>query len=70
LTEAPHIDQRLLKREITHLEDAGLLVNSPYMSALRAEREIDLIISFDFSEGDPMEVRSPHLKNIQIPGRK
>ncbi|XP_030203861.1 cytosolic phospholipase A2 gamma-like [Gadus morhua] len=25
------------------------------MSALRAEREIDLIISFDFSEGNPME---------------
>jgi hypothetical protein len=40
------------------------------MSALRHEREIDLIISFDFSAGNPMEVRSPQLKNIQIPGRK
>uniref|UniRef100_A0A8C4ZQU2 PLA2c domain-containing protein n=1 Tax=Gadus morhua TaxID=8049 RepID=A0A8C4ZQU2_GADMO len=63
---APHIDQRLLKREITHLEDAGLLVNSPYMSALRAEREIDLIISFDFSEGDPMEVRTKHCNELGI----
>jgi hypothetical protein len=40
------------------------------MSALRAEREIDLIISFDFSAGNPMEVRSPYLRNIQIPGKK
>ncbi|CAL8361442.1 unnamed protein product [Gadus morhua 'NCC'] len=52
---APHIDKRLLQSETTHFEDAGLLVNSPYMSALRHEREIDLIISFDFSAGNPME---------------
>ncbi|XP_056463091.1 cytosolic phospholipase A2 gamma-like [Gadus chalcogrammus] len=52
---APHIDKMLLQSETTHFEDAGLLVNSPYMSALRAEREIDLIISFDFSAGNPME---------------
>ncbi|KAJ3608603.1 hypothetical protein NHX12_023135 [Muraenolepis orangiensis] len=52
---APHLDKELLKSETSHFEDAGLLVNSPYMSVLRAEREIDLIISFDFSEGDAME---------------
>ncbi|XP_059927534.1 cytosolic phospholipase A2 gamma-like isoform X2 [Gadus macrocephalus] len=55
LLKAPHIDKRLLQSETTHFEDAGLLVNSPYMSALRHEREIDLIISFDFSAGNPME---------------
>ncbi|KAJ3609392.1 hypothetical protein NHX12_023915 [Muraenolepis orangiensis] len=52
---APGLDKELLKSESSHFEDAGLLVNSPYMSVLRAEREIDLIISFDFNEGDPME---------------
>nr|XP_055053963.1 cytosolic phospholipase A2 gamma-like [Misgurnus anguillicaudatus] len=36
-------------------EDAGMLLNSPYMSVLRQERDIDLIISLDFSEGDPFE---------------
>ncbi|NP_001007431.2 uncharacterized protein isoform X1 [Danio rerio] len=39
-------------------EDAGLLLNSPYLSVLRKERNTDLIISLDFSEGDPfMTVR-------------
>ncbi|XP_030203579.1 cytosolic phospholipase A2 gamma-like [Gadus morhua] len=33
------------------------------MSALRAEREIDLIISFDFSEGDPMETLTETAKH-------
>ncbi|KAG9279456.1 cytosolic phospholipase A2 gamma-like [Astyanax mexicanus] len=35
-------------------EDAGLLNNSPYMSVLRKERNIDLIISLDFSAGDQL----------------
>uniref|UniRef100_A0A8C5F8W2 PLA2c domain-containing protein n=1 Tax=Gadus morhua TaxID=8049 RepID=A0A8C5F8W2_GADMO len=62
---APHIDQRLLQSETTHFEDAGLLVNSPYMSALRAEREIDLIISFDFSAGSPMETLTETAKECK-----
>ncbi|XP_066531638.1 cytosolic phospholipase A2 gamma-like [Hoplias malabaricus] len=33
--------------------DAGLLLNSPYFTALRKERHVDLIISLDFSSGDP-----------------
>ncbi|XP_073696287.1 cytosolic phospholipase A2 gamma-like [Garra rufa] len=38
--------------------DAGLLLNSPYFSVLREERDVDLIISLDFSDGDPfMTVR-------------
>ncbi len=36
--------------------DAGLSNNSPYISALRKERNIDLIISLDFSDGDPFMV--------------
>ncbi|XP_073696285.1 cytosolic phospholipase A2 gamma-like [Garra rufa] len=44
--------------ETRDFEDAGLLLNSPYFPVLRKERNIDLIISLDFSEGDPfMTVR-------------
>ncbi|XP_050959708.1 cytosolic phospholipase A2 gamma-like isoform X2 [Labeo rohita] len=45
----------LLESETRDYEDAGLLLNSPYFSVLREERNIDLIISLDFSEGDPFE---------------
>ncbi|XP_073805757.1 uncharacterized protein isoform X2 [Danio rerio] len=48
----------LLKSDTRDYEDAGLLLNSPYFSVLRKERNVDLIISLDFSEGDPfMTVR-------------
>ncbi|XP_026111346.1 cytosolic phospholipase A2 zeta-like [Carassius auratus] len=48
----------LLESDIRDYEDTGLLLNSPYFSVLRKERNIDLIISLDFSEGDPfMTVR-------------
>ncbi|KAK7172534.1 hypothetical protein R3I93_002600 [Phoxinus phoxinus] len=43
----------LLKSETRDYEDAGLLLNSPYFSVLRKERNVDLIISLDFSDGDP-----------------
>ncbi|XP_056439388.1 cytosolic phospholipase A2 gamma-like [Gadus chalcogrammus] len=62
---ASDLGQRLLKRKTTHFEDAGLLENSPYMSALRAEREIDLIISFDFSAGNPMETLTETAKECK-----
>ncbi|XP_073696258.1 cytosolic phospholipase A2 gamma-like [Garra rufa] len=42
----------LLESETRDYIDAGLLLNSPYFSVLRKERNIDLIISLDFSEGD------------------
>ncbi|XP_073716439.1 cytosolic phospholipase A2 gamma [Misgurnus anguillicaudatus] len=45
----------LQKSETRDYEDAGILLNSPYMSVLRQERDIDLIISLDFSDGDPFE---------------
>nr|XP_055053971.1 cytosolic phospholipase A2 gamma [Misgurnus anguillicaudatus] len=41
--------------ETRDFEDAGMLLNSPYMSVLRQERDVDLIISLDFSDGDPFE---------------
>ncbi|XP_067262633.1 cytosolic phospholipase A2 gamma-like isoform X2 [Chanodichthys erythropterus] len=43
----------LLESETRDFEDAGLLLNSPYVSVLRKERNIELIISLDFSDGDP-----------------
>ncbi|KAK7163942.1 hypothetical protein R3I94_002610 [Phoxinus phoxinus] len=43
----------LLESETRDYIDAGLLLNSPYFSVLRKERNIDLIISLDFSDGDP-----------------
>uniref|UniRef100_A0A8C2K791 PLA2c domain-containing protein n=1 Tax=Cyprinus carpio TaxID=7962 RepID=A0A8C2K791_CYPCA len=42
----------LLESETRDYIDAGLLLNSPYFSVLREERDIDLIISLDFSESD------------------
>uniref|UniRef100_A0A672RFE3 Cytosolic phospholipase A2 gamma-like n=1 Tax=Sinocyclocheilus grahami TaxID=75366 RepID=A0A672RFE3_SINGR len=52
------VPSALLRSETRDFEDAGLLLNSPYFSVLRKERDIDLIISLDFSEGDPfMTVR-------------
>ncbi|XP_073716906.1 cytosolic phospholipase A2 gamma-like [Misgurnus anguillicaudatus] len=36
-------------------EDAGILNNSPYISVLRQERDVDLIISLDFSDEDPFD---------------
>ncbi|KAI2646741.1 Cytosolic phospholipase A2 gamma [Labeo rohita] len=38
----------LLKSNMRDYEDAGLLLNSPYFSVLREERQIDLIISLDY----------------------
>ncbi len=46
----------LLQNETRDYIDAGLLNNSPYCSVLRKERDIDLIISLDFSHGDPFMV--------------
>ncbi|XP_048042706.1 cytosolic phospholipase A2 gamma-like isoform X2 [Megalobrama amblycephala] len=47
------VPNTLQETETRDFEDAGLLLNSPYFSVLRKERHIDLIISLDFSEGDP-----------------
>ncbi len=50
------VPSALLETETRDYADAGLLLNSPYFSVLRKERNIDLIISLDFSEGDPFMV--------------
>ncbi|XP_067264370.1 cytosolic phospholipase A2 gamma-like [Chanodichthys erythropterus] len=42
----------LQETETRDYEDAGLLLNSPYFSVLRKERDIKLIISLDFSDDD------------------
>ncbi|KAI2646742.1 Cytosolic phospholipase A2 gamma [Labeo rohita] len=60
----------LLESNMRDYEDAGLLLNSPYFSVLREERHIDLIISLDFSDGDPfMTVRetAEMCKKLNIP---
>ncbi|XP_073696286.1 cytosolic phospholipase A2 gamma-like [Garra rufa] len=60
----------LLESKARDYEDAGLLNNSPYFSVLREERNIDLIISLDFSNGDPfMTVReaAEKCKKLNIP---
>ncbi|KAK7172481.1 hypothetical protein R3I93_002555 [Phoxinus phoxinus] len=60
----------LLKSETRDYIDAGVLLNSPYFSVLREERDIDLIISLDFSDGDPfMTVReaAETCKKLKIP---
>ncbi|KAL1273590.1 hypothetical protein QQF64_026404 [Cirrhinus molitorella] len=60
----------LLESETRDYIDAGLLNNSPYFSVLREERDIDLIISLDFSDGDPfMTVReaAETCKKLKIP---
>ncbi|XP_076146310.1 cytosolic phospholipase A2 gamma-like [Alosa pseudoharengus] len=49
------IPKEMIQEEQMHLIDAGLYLNSPYPSALRTARDTDLIISFDFSDGDPFE---------------
>ncbi|XP_048011475.1 cytosolic phospholipase A2 gamma-like [Megalobrama amblycephala] len=57
ITDEP-VPAALLKSQTRDYMDAGLLLNSPYISVLRKERNIHLIISLDFSDGDPfMTVR-------------
>ncbi|XP_069505151.1 cytosolic phospholipase A2 gamma-like [Ambystoma mexicanum] len=47
------IPTALTSQEYIHLIDAGLAINSAYPLVLRPERKVDLILSFDFSAGDP-----------------
>ncbi|RXN13578.1 cytosolic phospholipase A2 gamma-like protein [Labeo rohita] len=60
----------LLQNETRDYIDAGLLNNSPYFSVLREKRGIDLIISLDFSEGDPfltVKEAAKTCKKLNIP---
>ncbi|KAG6926901.1 hypothetical protein G0U57_010916, partial [Chelydra serpentina] len=45
----------LTNEEFIYLIDAGIAINSAYPLVLRPERKVKLILSFDFSAGDPFE---------------
>ncbi|XP_057175914.1 cytosolic phospholipase A2 gamma-like isoform X3 [Triplophysa rosa] len=60
----------LVESEKRDFVDAGLLLNAGYISVLRQERDVDLIISLDFSEGDPfltVKTAAELCKNLNIP---
>ncbi|XP_048042714.1 cytosolic phospholipase A2 gamma-like isoform X1 [Megalobrama amblycephala] len=64
------VPSTLQETEMKDYEDGGLLLNSPYFSVLRKERDINLIISQDFSDGDPfMTVKeaAKRCKELKIP---
>lgn len=46
-----------------HLIDAGLFLDSPYPSVLREARDVDVIVSFDFSEDDPFGVNKEKVES-------
>ncbi|XP_041510504.1 cytosolic phospholipase A2 gamma, partial [Microtus oregoni] len=48
-------DEAMQSREFLHLVDAGLAINTPYPLVLPPARKAHLILSFDFSAGDPLE---------------
>ncbi|XP_008829229.1 cytosolic phospholipase A2 gamma [Nannospalax galili] len=48
-------DEAMQSREFLHLIDAGLAINTPYPLVLPPTRKVHLILSFDFSAGDPLE---------------
>ncbi|XP_062994080.1 cytosolic phospholipase A2 gamma-like isoform X1 [Elgaria multicarinata webbii] len=45
----------LKTKEVVSLIDAGLAINTAYPLVLHPERHVKLILSFDFSAGDPFE---------------
>ncbi|XP_042556152.1 cytosolic phospholipase A2 gamma [Dipodomys spectabilis] len=49
------IAQEMCNRKLLHLVDAGLAINSAYPLVLPPARDVQLILSFDFSAGDPFE---------------
>uniref|UniRef100_A0A8D2D632 Phospholipase A2 group IVC n=1 Tax=Sciurus vulgaris TaxID=55149 RepID=A0A8D2D632_SCIVU len=48
-------DLAMHSRELLHLVDAGFAINTPYPLVLPPVRHVHLILSFDFSAGDPFE---------------
>ncbi|XP_076146361.1 cytosolic phospholipase A2 gamma-like [Alosa pseudoharengus] len=51
----PKVPEKMCKEDTMHLIDAGLFLNSPYPSVLREARDVDIIVSFDFSEISPFK---------------
>ncbi|XP_042330996.1 cytosolic phospholipase A2 gamma-like [Sceloporus undulatus] len=60
----------LTNKPIVSLIDAGLTINTAYPSVVRPERQVKLIISFDYSAGDPfltIKKASEYCKAYGIP---
>ncbi|XP_070585336.1 cytosolic phospholipase A2 gamma-like isoform X3 [Erythrolamprus reginae] len=49
-------EKEMTDKKDIQLADAGIAINSAYPLILHPERKVDLILSFDFSEGDPFEI--------------
>ncbi|KAK7124536.1 hypothetical protein R3I94_018794 [Phoxinus phoxinus] len=49
------VPSSILKEEKRRYVDAGFDINSPFLPLLRKERDIDILLSLDFSETDPFE---------------
>ncbi|XP_074163506.1 cytosolic phospholipase A2 gamma isoform X2 [Sminthopsis crassicaudata] len=63
-------DKPLTDHESMYLMDAGLAINSAYPLVLPPMRNSDIILSFDFSEGDPFETikaTKKYCKTCNIP---
>ncbi|XP_077323528.1 cytosolic phospholipase A2 gamma-like isoform X2 [Lithobates pipiens] len=63
-------DSDLVDKELIHLVDAGLEINTPYPLVLPPLRKVDLILSFDFSLGDPFRTvkkTAEYCKENKIP---
>ena len=62
----PAIPEEITLNEKINLIDAELYLNSPYPSVLGKARDIDIIISLDFSDVDPFEVKAPSHMQFHI----
>ncbi|XP_067326069.1 cytosolic phospholipase A2 gamma-like [Anolis sagrei] len=60
----------LRRKEVISLIDAGLAINSAYPLVLHPDRNVKLILSFDFSAGDPFETIKKTVKYCKIRGIK
>ncbi|KAG8140251.1 hypothetical protein E2320_003030, partial [Naja naja] len=63
-------DKNLTDKTDVQLADAGIVINSAYPLILRPERKVELILSFDFSDGDPFETikkSSQYCKENKLP---
>ncbi|MBN3303576.1 PA24C phospholipase, partial [Amia calva] len=62
LYQFPNTESRLpsdlVQDEKIYLVDAGLSINCAYPLVLRPERQVQLILSFDFSAGDPFKMNA------------
>ncbi|KAJ7313797.1 hypothetical protein JRQ81_005502 [Phrynocephalus forsythii] len=60
----------LKRKEVVSLIDAGLAINSGYPLVLDPERNVKLILSFDYSAGDPFETVRKAAEYCRVHGIK